>query len=53
MKVLIWVGCIIVLAVIQTIIRSMGITLGAIPTVILYGAGCWIASTLCKKYDEK
>ena len=52
MKVLIWAGCIIALAIIQTAITRAGILLGGIPTMILYGAGIWIASVLCKKVDE-
>lgn len=51
MKVLIWAGCIIALAIIQTAITKAGILLGCAPTMILYGAGIWIASVLCKKVD--
>ena len=33
-------------------IKGSGITLGAIPSVILYGAAIWMAKILCKKWDE-
>ena len=52
MKVLIWVICIFVNALITTIIKGSGVILGAIPTVILYGVTIWLARTLCKKWDE-
>ncbi len=35
-----------------TLIKEVGIILGAIPTMILYGATFWLARTLCKKCDE-
>ena len=53
MKILIWFVCILVMAIIQTIISSSGIILGAIPSVILFLAMWQVATTLCKKYDEK
>ena len=52
MKVLIWFLCIFAYALITTLIKEAGIILGAIPTVILYGATFWLARTLCKKWDE-
>ena len=52
MKALIWFGCVLFVAVIQTVFRQSGIMLGAIPTVILYGGMIWLATYLCKKYDE-
>lgn len=52
MKVLIWVLCIFANALITTILKESGILLGAIPTMILFGAMLWLARTLCKKWDE-
>lgn len=52
MKFLIWFLCFIVNALITTLIKETGVILGAIPTVILYGATIWLARTLCKKWDE-
>jgi len=52
MKVLIWFLCIFANALFTTLIKKAGVLLGAIPTVILYGAACWLARTLCKKWDE-
>lgn len=52
MKVLIWLLCFFVNALITTIIKDSGVIFGGIPTVILYGLTIWLASTLCKKWDE-
>lgn len=52
MKFLIWFLCIFANAIITTIIKEAGVILGAIPTVILFGATMWLAKTLCKKWDE-
>lgn len=52
MKVLIWFGCLFILAVVQTMIRKAGILLGGLPTGLLVGATCWVAGILCKKWDE-
>ncbi|MBQ7896901.1 MAG: zinc ribbon domain-containing protein [Clostridia bacterium] len=52
MKVLIWFLCIFVNALITTIAKESGVTLGAIPTVILFAGMMWLAQTLCKKWDE-
>lgn len=52
MKVLIWFLCIFANVLITTLIKEAGVILGAIPTVILYGATFLLARTLCKKWDE-
>lgn len=52
MKVAIWGLCIFVYAVITAVLRSCGVTLGGIPTMILYASVFWVARTLCKKLDE-
>lgn len=51
MKVLIWILCFFANALVTTLIKESGVILGAIPTVILYGATFWLARTLCKKWD--
>ena len=53
MKVLIWVVTLFCLALIQTFLRMSGVILGAIPTVILFGAALYIAKALCKSVDQK
>ncbi len=53
MKVLIWIGCIFVTSFVIVALRFAGIYLGAIPTLIVYAIMFWIASSLCKSYDEK
>lgn len=52
MKFSIWFLCIFANALITTLIKETGVILGAIPTVVLYGATIWLAKTLCKKWDE-
>ena len=52
MKVFIWVVCFMVIAAIQTAARSSGVILGAIPTMLLVGAGYLSASALCNVYDK-
>ena len=52
MKFLIWFGCILAYSLITTALRTSGILLGAIPTMILFGAMMWLAHFLCKKWDE-
>ena len=52
MKFLIWFLCIFANAIITTIIKEAGVILGAIPTVVLFGATMWLARALCKKWDE-
>lgn len=52
MKVLIWFLCIFGYALLDTLLKVFGgITLGAIPTVILFGGMMWLAGTLCLQWD--
>lgn len=53
MKVLIWIGCIFVNAIITTLFKQNGIILGAIPTVLLYLGAVYLARYLCKLWDER
>lgn len=53
MKILIWFGCFFVNAIIQVMLKNMGITLGAIPVMLLFGASYWSARKLCQKWDER
>lgn len=53
MKVLIWVLCFFANALITTVLKEeLGIGLGAIPTILLYGGTIWLARILCKKWDN-
>lgn len=51
MKALIWIGCFLGNAIIQTIIKDCGIILGGIPSALLFGATWFIATKLCNKWD--
>ena len=53
MKFLIWFGCFFVNALIQVMLKNVGITLGAIPVMLLFGASYWSARKLCQKWDER
>lgn len=52
MKVLIWIVCYFVLALITTVLRENGVTLGGIPTVILWLLVLFPARRLCRFWDE-
>jgi len=52
-KILIYIGFFFALAVIETAIRSSGVILGAIPTMILFGGTAYLAGKCGKIYDEK
>ena len=52
MKVLIWFGCFFVMGAIQTVFKGIGISLGAILTVILYSLTFFAAKKLCNIYDD-
>ena len=53
MKTLIWVGCIFVLSISTLLIKNVGIVMGGIPTVLMFGGMWWLAQTLSAKWDEK
>ena len=53
MKVLIWIGCSLIPAIIIALCAATGFTLGALPTMLLYIPMFSLAKSLCKKYDEK
>ena len=53
MKFLIWFGCVLIVSILTAVARMSGIILGAIPMMILYGGMVWVATTLCKKWDER
>lgn len=52
MKVLIWIGCIFGGSLLWTMATYAGIG-GALPMIIIEGGAMYLASRLCKKYDEK
>lgn len=53
MKALIWIGCMFVYALIQTLLKYEGVILGGIPTMILAFLLIFLpAPWLCKQWDE-
>lgn len=54
MKVLIWLACILVYSALQVVIRSQGIALGGVPTVLLALLLVFIpAPALCKLWEKR
>ena len=53
MKVFIWISCYFVLSIVLTFIRSAGVILGGIPTVLLYLGTFFLAKFLCEIWDER
>ena len=53
MKFLIYLGCFIVLAIIQTVIKEAGIILGGVPTAILFSITYSIAHKLSSAWEAK
>lgn len=53
MKVLIWTGSIVGLSFFIVLLKYGGVTLGGIPTFILYAVTFWMAGKLCKMWDER
>lgn len=52
MKVLIWIVCYFVIALITTVLKENGVMLGGIPTIILWLLVFFLARRLCKFWDE-
>ncbi|MBQ1999010.1 MAG: zinc ribbon domain-containing protein [Spirochaetales bacterium] len=52
MKFLIWITCLFINASIMTLSKEGNVALGAIPMFILISGMMWLATTLCKKWDE-
>lgn len=54
MKIVIWLGCILVFSLAQLILSTQGIMLGGIPTALLAAVLVFIpAPALCKKWQER
>lgn len=53
MKVLIWFVCLFVASSITTLLAGGGYHLGAIPTIILYGATFAAARALSKEWENR
>ena len=51
MKVLIWIGCCVIPAIVNSIFLGIGVRLGGIPVALLYGGAIWLAKFLCDKLD--
>ena len=52
-KAMIWMGCIFCFSLVTVFARNSGIILGAIPTTLLFAGMCWLARTLCEKWDPQ
>lgn len=52
MKILIWIGCIFMASIFKVILAGNS-SMGAIPTMILYGAMFAVAGGLCKAWDNR
>ena len=52
MKILIWIVCFLCLAVIQVILKDLGIILGGILAALLFAATWFLAQKLCKAWDK-
>ena len=52
MKVLIWILCIFANSFFTTALKTNGISLGALPTLVLWGGTIFLARTLCKEWDD-
>lgn len=48
----IWIACFFCLVMAQVLIKYQGVILGAIPTMILYGATIWLARTLSSLWKK-
>lgn len=53
MKVLIWIGFIILFAAITAGINSQGFLLGGLPTGLMAIGVFYLASNSCKRYEER
>ena len=53
MVALIWVLCFVLLAILQVFIKNCGITLGGIPTAVLFGLTWSIAASLSNKWKNR
>ncbi|MBR6523149.1 MAG: zinc ribbon domain-containing protein [Clostridia bacterium] len=51
MKILIWAGCCLLYGVVDAFLASLGISLGAIPTVLLLGVIFSLGKWLCGKWE--
>lgn len=52
MKAVIWIGCIFSLSLFIVILKYSGITLGGIPTGLLFGGMLCLRDALYKKWDH-
>ena len=53
MKAMIWIGCVVLFAVVRTFIEDAGAELGAAPTVILVAAALVLVNVLNRKLQDK
>ena len=53
MKILIWTGCILALAVSMTIMKRSGVIVGALPAMLMFGGMWFIGTSLSRWWDSK
>jgi hypothetical protein len=53
MKILIWLVCIFIYVLVTAGLKHNGVSLGAIPSVLLFFGMTWLAQTLCRKFDAQ
>lgn len=53
MVILIWVLCFLAFGLVQSLLQLIGITLGGIPTILLFAGTIFLARTLVKLWKEK
>ena len=51
MKAVIWIGCLLISSIIKVLLIGSA-SMGAIPTIILYGGTAAVARSLCKQWDK-
>lgn len=52
MKILIWIGCILLYGIVNAMCRAQGIILGGLPTALMVFGIFFLASTLCQLWDK-
>lgn len=52
MRILIWIGCMVIPAIIDTVCKANGVLLGAIPYMAMYAGAGALASWLCHLWGK-
>ena len=53
MKILIWIGCILLYGIVNAMCRAQGIILGGLPTALMFFGIFFLAGTLCRLWDKR